>query len=461
VLAVVAARTILELSFAGRYGWHRDELYYAVAGRHLQGGYVEFPPVTAVLSAVAHALFGWSLTGFRLFPILAGAGVTVLASLVARELGGGGRAQLLAAVLVGLSPILFATNGLFQPVSFDQLTTMALLWLALRLALGRGSWPAIGVVTGIGLETKYTLAVVLVLLLAGFLAWRRDLLFSRGLVLAAGIAALVMIPNLLWEASHDWVSVHWFLHPPPSASDESRPGYVVNLVLETSPIAFPVAVAGMVSLLRDRRVRPLGLAAAATPVAYFLLGGKSYYAAPAMLFAVAAGAPPLERWLTRPRAWTLGIAFGVSFLVFLPLEMPVLPLHTADRAGIIAGRSDFEAELAWPTLVRDVERHATGTDVVLASNYGEAGALDLFGHGLPPVATADVTFRYWRPPVHGRRALLVGFSSPPAGICRGFHVLTRFRLDLHNDEQGAALARCTLVRPLGEAWPALVATYPG
>jgi hypothetical protein len=338
---------------------------------------------------------------------------------------------------------------------------MALLWLALRLALGHGSWPAIGAVAGIGLETKYTLAVVLVLLLAGFVAWRRDVVFTRGLLVAAAIAAMVMIPNLAWEASHGWVSVHWFVHPPPSASDESRPGYLVNLVLGASLVAFPVAVAGMVSLLRDRRARPLGFAAAATPVAYFLLGGKSYYAAPAVLFALAAGAGPLERWLTRGRAWAFGTAFAVFFLGFLPLEMPVLPLHTADRAGIIAGRSDFEAELAWPGLVRDVERQAKGADVVVTSNYGEAGALELFGRRLPPVATADVTFRYWRPAVAGRHALLVGFSSPPAGICRSFHVLARFRLDVHNDEQGAPIARCLLTRPLGEVWPALVATYPG
>ena len=113
-------------------------------------------------------------------------------------------------------------------------------------------------------------------------------------------------------------------------------------------MAFPVAVAGMVSLLRNRTVRPLGFAAAATPIVYFALGGKSYYAAPAILFALAAGAGPLDRWLTAPRFWVLGIAYGAFFLVFLPLTMPVLPLQTADRHGVIAGRSDFQAELAWP-----------------------------------------------------------------------------------------------------------------
>src|SRR5207244_10544042 len=104
VLAVVALKCALNLAFAGRYGWQRDELYYAVAGRHLQGGYVEFPPVTTLLAALARLLFGWSLVGFRLFAILAGAATIAVAALVARQLGGGRRAQAIAPVAVGLPP---------------------------------------------------------------------------------------------------------------------------------------------------------------------------------------------------------------------------------------------------------------------------------------------------------------------------------------------------------------------
>src|SRR3954466_14686161 len=95
---VSALKCALNLAFAGRYGWQRDELYYAVAGRHLQGGYVEFPPVTALISALARELFGYSVTGFRLFAILAGAATVIVAAAIARELGGGRRAQLLAAI---------------------------------------------------------------------------------------------------------------------------------------------------------------------------------------------------------------------------------------------------------------------------------------------------------------------------------------------------------------------------
>src|SRR5690349_24208448 len=92
-LLVVALKCALTFAVAGRYGWHRDELYYAVAGRHLQGGYVEFPSVTALLAAFARLLFGWSLVGFRALTIMAAAGTVLVGVLVARELGATRRAQ--------------------------------------------------------------------------------------------------------------------------------------------------------------------------------------------------------------------------------------------------------------------------------------------------------------------------------------------------------------------------------
>ena len=206
---------------------------------------------------------------------------------------------------------MLATNLLFQPVALDQLTTMVVLWLALRLALGRGSWPLLGVAAGIGLETKYTIAVVLVLLIATFLVWRRDVLRSWGFPLAVAIAAVLLVPNLVWEAGHGWTSVHWFLNPPPSGSDETRPQFIANVIL-LAVVAFPVAVAGVVSLVRDRALRPFGWTIVGTVVAYFVLGGKSYYALPVLLFALAAGAIPLDRWATRRRLLVAGAVFAAT-----------------------------------------------------------------------------------------------------------------------------------------------------
>ena len=457
VLIVVALKCALELAVAGRYGWHRDELYYAVAGLHLQGGYVEFPPVTALLAALARELFGWSLVGLRAFTILASAGTVVVGVLVARELGAARRAQTLAEGVVGFSPRMLGTNLLFPPVALDQLATMVVLWLALRLALGRGSWPLLGVAAGIGLETKYTLAVVLVLLIATFLVWRRDLLRSSGFPLAVAIAAVLLVPNLVWEAGHGWTSVHWFLNPPPSGSDETRPQFIVNVVLLTA-VAFPVAVAGVVSLVRDRALRPLGWTVVGTVVAYFVLGGKSYYALPVLLFALAAGAIPLDRWATRRRLVAASVVFAVIGLLVLPVALPVLPLRTAVRHGIIKARGDYQSEVGWPAYVRLVERHAAGADVIVTDNYGEAGVLDLFGRDLPPVTSADVTMRYWRPSVAGRRALVVGYSRRAADFCTGYRAVARISSANDSDEGGEPIARCTLRGTLAQVWPSIVAT---
>jgi hypothetical protein len=442
---------------AGRYGWHRDELYYAVAGLHLQGGYVEFPPVTALLAALARELFGWSLVGLRAFTILAGAGTVIVGALVTRELGGTRRAQTLAAVTIAFAPGALATNWLFQPVAFDQLTTMVVLWLALRIALGRGSWVLLGVAAGIGLETKYTLAVVLVLLIGTFAIWRRDVLRSWGFPAAIAIAAVLMVPNLVWEAGHGWTSVHFFVNPPPSGSDETRPQFIGNLIL-LLVVALPVAVAGVVSLVRNRMVRPLGWTVVGTVVAYFVLGGKSYYTLPVVLFALAAGAIPLDRWATRRRLWIVGVSFVAIDLLAMPILLPVLPLRTAVRHGVIKGRGDYQSEIGWPAYVRLVERHAGGADLIVASNYGEAGALDLFGRGLPPVASADVTMRYWRPQVTGRQALLVGYSRRAATFCTGYRLVARISSANDSDEGGEPIARCTLRGTLADVWPSIVAT---
>ena len=100
--------------------------------------------------------------------------------------------------------------------------------------------------------------------------------------------------------------------------------------------------------------------------------------------------------------------------------------------GSSRARGDYQSEIGWPAYVRQVERHAAGADVIVASNYGEAGALELFGRGLPPVASADVTMRYWRPRVTGRQALVVGYSAPRRDL---LHRLSRRRAHLLGERQ--------------------------
>jgi hypothetical protein len=221
--------------------------------------------------------------------------------------------------------------------------------------------------------------------------------------------------------------------------------------------AVPVAVAGVVSLVRDRALRPFGWTILGTVVAYFVLGGKSYYALPVLVFALAAGAIPLDRWATRRRLQVAGAVFVTVGLLVLPISLPVLPLQTAVRHGVVKARGDYQSEVGWPAYVRLVERNAAGADVIVTDNYGEAGALTLFGRALPPVASADVTMRYWRPHVSGRRALLVGYSRHAANFCRSYRVVARISTADDSDEGGQPIARCTLRSTLTDVWPSIIA----
>ena len=272
----------------------------------------------------------------------------------------------------------------------------------------------------------------------------------------SSIALAVMVPNLVWQAEDHWTSVHFFLNPPPSGSDETRPQFVANLLLLTA-VAMPVAVAGVVSLVRDRALRPLGWTVVGTVLAYFVLGGKSYYALPVIAFALAAGSIPLDRWLSSRRLWLAGAAFVVVDLVALPILLPVLPLGTAERHGVVSARGDYQSEIGWPTFVHQVERLATHADVVVASNYGEAGALELFGHGLPPVASVDVTMRYWRPDAAGRAALLVGYTRRDADFCSRYRLVAHVATPKGSDERGQPMARCILEGTLAHVWPEIIA----
>src|SRR5262249_12282509 len=154
---------------------------------------------------------------------------------------------------------------------------------------------------------------------------------------------------------------------------------------------------------------PLAWTVVGVWLAYLVLGGKSYYALPVVLFALAAGAVPLAAWARGRRLTVSATAYAILLIALLPVGLPVLPQHTAIGRGLMDARSDYADELNWPGLARQVEAHAHGADVVIAANYGEAGALQLYGRNLPPVASAHVTYRYWRPNVTGRRALVVGF----------------------------------------------------
>ena len=197
VLAIAGAMLVALLVMAPAYGFHRDELYFIVAGRHPALGYDDQPPLTPLLSAAAVAVFGLEPWALRILPALSVAVVAVLAAATARELGGRSRSQVLAALVVAVSGYL-AAGHLGVTATYDLLAWAAVLWLASRILAGGDPrlWLAVGAVAGLGLWNKHLVLFLGFGLAVGLLVHRRDQLRTPW-PWAGGLLALVIwLPNL-------------------------------------------------------------------------------------------------------------------------------------------------------------------------------------------------------------------------------------------------------------------------
>jgi len=212
LLLLALARVLLHTLTNGQYGFHRDELATLDDARYLAWGYVAYPPLTPAVARVALELFGPSLPGLRLFAALAQGATMVLAGLMARELGGGRWAQIVASLAVAIAPISLLMGALFQYVAFDYLWWTVVAYCAIRLLRSEDPrwWLGIGAAIGLGMLTKYTMAFCSIGLVAGvLLTSSRRYLASRWAWGGAALALLVVLPNLLWQAQHGFVSLEF------------------------------------------------------------------------------------------------------------------------------------------------------------------------------------------------------------------------------------------------------------
>src|SRR3954464_15614409 len=106
LLALAASVAVVLIAFAGGYGYHRDELYFLAAGRHLAFGYADQGPLTPLIAHLMDVVAPRSLTALRAPSALMSAATVVTSGLIARELGGGRRAQIIAASCTAVASVL-------------------------------------------------------------------------------------------------------------------------------------------------------------------------------------------------------------------------------------------------------------------------------------------------------------------------------------------------------------------
>jgi hypothetical protein len=468
----------LSLPFLGRYGWDRDELYFLQASRHLAFGYVDFPPMTALVGRLVTMFFGSSLVALRLTGVLAGMLVIVLVALCVRELGGGFRSQLLGSLLFACTPFGLGLGVLFHPTMLDAPVWVAFSYVALRI-LARPEprlYPLLGLIAGIGLETKDTVAALLAVFTVSLIAFGpRSALRDRRAWLGVGIALAWLLPNVGWQIAHGWPSWEFLgTQAQKTAEDTPHATYVVQQIAFLAG-ALPLVVVGVVSLWRHRSLRALSLLAPLVSLLYFVEQGRSYYALPAAALPLAAGVVVAGRWLRASRR-QLAVVVAVvalhlaALVLSAPLVWPILPERTMVDRGVWKN-TFYKDELGWPELARQTARAwqaipaAQRRDTaLLAQNYGEAGALAYYGPrlGLPTPLSGHLSFQYWRPArLPQRHILAIGIDGDKlTQLCTSWRVVAHIenRWHLDNQERGQTIARCALREPLGDLWSSQIAS---
>lgn len=448
IWAIALAKLIFHIYFNNRYGYFRDEFDYMSCGDHLQWGYVDQPPLIPFLIHLCRALLGDSLRSIRFIPAVASSLLVIQSALLTRELGGRRYAMLLAAICVVIAPQYLSNGSLLGTNCLESNLWMGCAYFVI-LAIKRQDpryWLWFGVIAGLGLEEKYSIAIFGLGIVAGLLLTEQRRAFLNKWIWIGGcVAFLIFLPNILWNIHYGWPFIQ-LMHAIRAEGRDVVLGPLAFFFQQTlllDPITAPIWLVGLFALLFWRPLRPyrvLGWSYIVSYVAFFLLHGKSYYLAPIYPMLFAAGAVVIEAALDRPDTgqpglqWlkpTIAVLLVASGAHLVPVTVPVLspehflaytrtlpfklPVteHSHTRAALPQWYSDQfgwkeiadETEVAW-NRIPPAERPDCG---IFAQDYGQAGAIDFFGrhHGLPGAMSGDRTFWLWGPRGYSGNCMIV------------------------------------------------------
>jgi hypothetical protein len=447
---IAFAKLLFHIYFNNRYGYFRDEFDYMSCGDHLGWGYVDQPPLIPFLIHIDRAILGDSLRSIRFIPALVSSFLAVQTAVIARELGGKRFALLLSAVAVVIAPQYLSNGSLLGTNCLEPNLWMGCAYFAI-LAIKRVDpryWLWFGVIAGVGLEEKYSIAFFGLGIVIGLIFTEQRRVFLNKWIWLGGIAAfLIFLPNLLWNIHYHWPFLELMHAIRAEGRDVVLPAgqFFLQQTLLVNPLTAPIWICGLLALLFSARLKPyrfLGMSYIVCYGIFFALHGKSYYLAPVYPMLLAAGAVvvdtalsgagaltrhPSRAWL-KPAIVMVLLASGahlapvvvpilspdhfVAYTKYLPFKLPhmehsheraVLPQWYADQFGwneIVA-----ETAVAWNRLGPS-ERHDCG---IFAQDYGQAGAIDFLGrsYGLPQSLSGHQTWFLWGPRGYSGNCMIV------------------------------------------------------
>jgi hypothetical protein len=429
---MAVASILLHCLVNNQYGFHRDEMNFIEDGRHLAWGYVDCPPFTPFVAHVAETLFGTSLVGIRFFPAVSQGLVLILTGLMVKRMGGNRWAQVIGAVGAAISPTSQSVGSLFMYVSFDFLWWVVVAYGVISLLKTDDErraqlwWLWIGAGIGLGMLTKLTMGFLVAGVAAGVLFTpARRYLKSPWLWAGVAIALLIFLPNLLWMAQHDFISLQKMFY---AHARDVRDGFykwflVDQLYSASHGAAVYLWALGLYFFWRcsgksdQPNYRPLVWMYAVPLVGFLVTQGRGYYLAPAYPMLIAGGAYYVGegvRHLTAAErnarySW-LYYSLGIGGMISATMAMPLVPVNTFWWKMSDSIHQNFRDEVGWTEMVKtvaDIRDTVPPEEIprlgILAANYGEAGAINIYGpaYGLPRAISGMDSFWLW------------GYGDPP------------------------------------------------
>ncbi|MEY9874258.1 hypothetical protein ABH931_003752 [Streptacidiphilus sp. MAP12-33] len=471
LLTVSVVVGVLLLSLSGRYGYHVDELYNRVSGNHLAWGYVDQPPLVALIARGETLLFGDNLTGLRVVPALLACLDVWVSGLIARELGGGRGAQVFAAVSTAGSVVTLNAGHMLTTNGPDLLSWVTLGWLFIRLLRTGDSrlWPAIGAVAGVGVLAKNLIVLLILSLLVGLLVLGpRTVLRGRHLAAGTAIAAAISAPMVAWQIAHGWPAVKMSAALTIALGADSRVAFVPFQILMIGLFLSPVWISGLVALFRRpawRAYRSVALGYLFMSVLLVVIGGDPEYTAGLQVVLLAAGSVVAVGWArTALRRSVACGALVLNVLLSAVMMLPVLPAAWYGSNPVLKelGVSQLD-QSGWPQLAREVagvDRSLSPQDrahaVIYANHYGLAGALDRYGpqYGLPHAYSAHNSYADYGRPADGTNVVIaVGVDRASfSALFQSCTLAGTFRISLPVADRGADFLVCRNPR---ESWARL------
>jgi 4-amino-4-deoxy-L-arabinose transferase-like glycosyltransferase len=443
VLAISLAKLLLHCYFNNRYGYFRDEFDYMSCGDHLAWGYVDQPPLIPFLIHVCRVVLGDSLRGIRFIPAVASSLLVIQTAVLAREFGGRAFALLLSAAAIVIAPQYLSNGSLLGTNALEPNLWMGCAYFVI-LAVKRNdprNWLWFGVVAGLGMEEKYSIALFVAGIVAGVLLTDQRRIFLSKWIWLGGLAAfLIFLPNLLWSVHYHWPFVELMRNIKAEGRDVvlAPLEYFLQQTLLIHPLAAPIWITGLIAFFASAHLKPfraLGSSYLVCYAVFFALHGKNYYLAPIYPVLLAAGAVMIEMAVSRPRlAWMkpsivalllLGGALlapvvvpvfppdrFIAYMKLLPFKLPVME-HAHARAVLPQWYAD---QFGWNEIVAETalaygrldpaERSDCG---IFAQDYGQAGAIDFLGrrYGLPRALSGHQTWFLWGPRGYSGNCMIV------------------------------------------------------